>query len=160
MESHSSGARNGLILVGVLIVAGVAAYFVGTAVEHQARSRDVAAAKAQLQGAQTRVASLQSINRLLSADTWAYRAAVSLDNRNFGVANDDMAKVVASLNAVDASAAGIDDGALAALKAEAAAVRISVAVNLEPQRTQLIHLADGVTALSDQSAARILSTHD
>ena len=33
----------------VLIVAGVAAYFVGTAVEHGARSRDVAAAKAQLQ---------------------------------------------------------------------------------------------------------------
>ncbi len=159
MEPHSAGARNWLILVGVLIVAGVAAYFVGTAVEHQARSRDVAAAKAQLQSAQVRVASLQSINRLLSADTWAYRAAVSLDNRNFGVANDDMAKVVASLNAVDASAAGIDGAPLAALKTEAAAVKISVAVNLEAQRTQLIHLADGITALADRSMARTDPAH-
>ena len=155
MEPRSAGSRNWLILVAVLIVAGVAAYFVGTAVEHGARSRDVAAAKAQLQSAQTRVASLQSVNRLLSADTWAYRAAVSLDNRNFGVANDDVAKVVANLNAVDASAARVDLGSLAALRTEAAAVKISVATNLEPQRAQLLRLADGVTALSGRAMAEM-----
>lgn len=154
-----SGTRNWLIVVGVLIVAGVAAYFVGTAIEHGARTREAAAAKAQLQSAQTQVASLQSVKQLLNADVWAYRAAVALDNRNFGVANDAVAKVVASLNAVDAAAAGLDNGSLAALKTEAAGVKISVATNLEPQRTQLIRLADDITALTDQSAAKSEPTH-
>jgi hypothetical protein len=150
MERRFSGTRNWLIVVGVLVVAGVAAYFVGNA----AGTREAAAAKAQLQGAQTQVASLQSVKQLLTADVWAYRAAAALDNRNFGVANDAVAKVVASLNAVDGAAAGVDNAPLAALKTEAAGVRISVATNLEPQRTQLIRLADGITSLSDQSAAR------
>lgn len=160
MEWRSSATRNWLIIVGVLIVAGVAAYFLGAAVEHEARARDAAAAKAQLQSAQTQVASLQSVKELLTADVWAYRAAVALDNRNFGVANDDVAKVVANLNAVDASAAGLDNGSLTALKTEVAGVKISVATNLESQRTQLIRLADAITALSGQSAARMDPTHD
>jgi len=152
---RSSGTRNWLIVVGILIVAGVAAYFAGIAVEHAARTREAAAAKIQLQSARTKVASLQSFRQLLTADVWAYRAAVALDNRNFGVANDDVAKVVASLSAVDASAAGLDNGSLTALKTEAAGVRISVATNLESQRTQLIRLADDITALSGRPSAGI-----
>ncbi len=148
MEPRSTRTRNGVILVGVLIVAGVAAYVAGASVEHQARTREAATAAAQLQAARTQVASLQSLRQLLSADTWAYRAAVALDNRNFGVANDDVAQVVVSLNAVDAAAAGINTRSLVALKTEAAGVRISVATNLEAQRTQLVRLADGITALS------------
>jgi hypothetical protein len=68
--------------------------------------------------------------QLLDAGVPAYRAAVALDNRNFGVANDAVATVVSCLKVVDASAAGIDDGPLAALKTEAAGVRISVAADL------------------------------
>jgi hypothetical protein len=152
MEQRSA-TRNWLIAVGLLVVAGVAAYFVGAAIEHSARAREVAATRAQLQAARTQVASLQSVNQLLTADVWVYRAAVALDNRNFGMANDAVAKVVASLNAVDAAAAGLDGAPLAALKTEAAGVRISVATNLEPQRAQLIRLAEDITALSDRSAA-------
>lgn len=148
MERRFSGTRNWLIVVGVLVVAGVAAYFVGNA----AGTRETAAAKAQLQGAQTQVASLQSVKQLLTADVWAYRAAAALDNRNFGVANDAVATVVGSLNAVDASAAGIEGGSLATVKTEAAAVRISVATNLESQRAQLIRLADDIMALSSRLA--------
>jgi hypothetical protein len=152
MERRSAGARNWLIVVGLLIVAGIAAYFIGRALEHEHGARDAAATKVRLQSAQTQIASLQSFKQLLNADVWAYRAAVALDNRNFGVANDAVATVVASLNAVDPSAAGLDSGSLAALKSEAAAVKISVATNLEFQRAQLIHLADDITALSGRSA--------
>ena len=159
MERRSSGTRNWLIVVSALIVAGVAAYFVGAAIEHTARAREAAAAKAQLQSAQTQVASLQSVKQLLTAEVWAYRAAVALDNRNFGVANDAVAKVVTSLNNVDTAAAGLDNGPLAALKTEAGDVKISVATNLESQRSQLIRLADDITALSDQSAAKMDPTH-
>lgn len=89
----------------------------------------------------------------------AYRAAVALDNRNFGVANDDVARVVASLNGVDATAAGVDNASLAAVKSEAAGVRISVATNLQSQRAQLLRLADDLSALSGKSPARQNSAH-
>jgi hypothetical protein len=152
MERRSSPTRTWLIVLGILIVAGVAAYFVGGALGRGAGAREAADAKAGLQSAQARVASLQSANQLLNADVWAYRAAVALDNRNFGVANDAVAGVVASLNAVDAAAAGVDGGSLASAKSEAAGVRISVATNLESQRAQLIRLADDIGALSGPSA--------
>jgi hypothetical protein len=154
MDRRSSPTRTWLIVVGILIVAGVAAFFVGRAVGHGAGAREAAAAKAGLQSAQTRVVSLQSAKQLLNADVWAYRAAVALDNRNFGVANDAVAGVVASLNAVDAAAAGVDGGSLALVKTEAAGVRISVATNLETQRAQLIRLADDIGALSGPPAKR------
>ena len=154
MEQRSSGARNWLIVVGLLIVAGVAAYFVGAAVEHAARARDAAAAKAQLQSAQTQVASLQSVKQLLTADVWAYRAAAALDNRNFGVANDAVTRVVASLNSVNVAAAGLESEPLNALKGEASGVKISVATNLEAQRAQLLRLATDTTALVEKSAAK------
>jgi type II secretory pathway pseudopilin PulG len=165
MEKHSSGARIWVIVV-VLIVAGVAAYFAGNAVEHAARARDAkaaeqqyAAAKTQLQSAQTQVASLQSVNQLLTANVWAYRAAVALDNRNFGFANDAVVNVVASLNDVNATTADLDSKSLKALQNEAANVKISVATNLESQRNQLIQLAADITALVGKSAARTTSTH-
>jgi predicted secreted protein len=143
------------VVIGALIVAGVAAYFAGGTIEHSARTRDAAAAeqkyaavKTQLQGAQTQLASVQSANTLLTANVWAYRATVALDNRNFGLANDAVANVVASLNGVDAAAAGLDSAALKALQVEAAGVKIAVATNLEAQRSQLLRLAADITALA------------
>ncbi len=152
MERRPSGTRTWLIVVGVLLVAGVAAFFIGRAVGHGAGAQEAADAKARLQSAQTQIKSLRSAKQLLSADVWTYRAAVALDNRNFGVANDAVASVVASLNGVDASAAGLDSESLASVKTEAAGVRISVATNLQTQRTQLIRLADDIAALSGSSA--------
>jgi type II secretory pathway pseudopilin PulG len=166
MEKHSSGARIWVIVAAILVVAGVAAFFAGNAVEHAARAQDAkaaeqqyAAAKAQLQGAQTRIASLQSVNQLLTANVWAYRATVALDNRNFGLANDAVVKVVASLNDINATAAGLDGQALKALQTEAANVKISVATNLESLRNQIIQLAADITALAGKSAAGPTSIH-
>ena len=152
MERRSSPTRTWLIAVGLLIVAGVAAYFVGRTLGYASGAREAADARAGLQGARTQIASLQAVKQLLNADVWTYRAAAALDNRNFGVANDAVARAVANLNSVDASAARLGGGALASVKAEAAAVRISVATNLETQRTQLMRLADDIAALSGPSA--------
>ncbi len=152
MDRRSSPTRTWLIIVGILIVAGVSAYFVGGAVGRGAGTRETADAKARLQSAQARLSSLDSNNQLLKADVWTYRAAAALDSRNFGVANEAVASAVASLNGVDASAGGVDSGALASVKTEAAGVRISVATNLETQRAQLMRLADDIAALSGPSA--------
>jgi hypothetical protein len=149
MEAPSSGLRNWVaVVIGVLIVAGVAAYFAGGAIEHSARARDAAAAEQKYTAVKTQLASVQSANKLLTANVWAYRATVALDNRNFGLANDAMANVVASLNGVDAAAAGLDSAALKEIQTEAAGVKIAVATNLEAQRSQLVRLAADITALS------------
>ncbi len=166
MEKHSSGTRNWLIVVFVLIIAGVAAYFAGGFIERNARARDVIAAqqqcatvRTQLASAQGHNASLQSVNHLLTANVWAYRAAVALDNRNFGMAHDAVGKVVANLNGVDAVAAGLDGNAVTAEKNEAVGVKISVAANLESQRTQVLHLASGISALVGQIGTKSNSAH-
>ncbi len=152
MKKSSSGSRVWLIVVACLILAGTAAFFVGGIVESNAREQQAAIERTKLQNAQNQILTLQSVNQLLSANVWAYRAAHALDNRNFGVANDDAARVVASLKAVNASDAG--GNAIATLREEAGRIKISVAQNLGAQRAQLLHLAAGITRLAEQSETK------
>jgi hypothetical protein len=134
MATRSSATRPLLIAVAVLVLIAIGAYFVGGALEHAKSGPKIAA--------------LQSSNRLLTADVWAFRASVALDNRNFGTANDAVAKVVVNLSAVDSGAAGVDPASLTALKAEASAIKISVATDLQTQRAPLIHLANDIADLA------------
>lgn len=151
---HRTGNRIWLIIIAVLIAAGVVAYFVGSGVERSARFQQLADAKTQLQEARSQIAALQSAKHLLGAGVWTYRAAVALDNRNFGVANDAAANALTNVNAVEAGAAGLDGKQLTALQNEAAGVKISVARNLASQRAQLLRLAAGINAMIAQSAPK------
>jgi hypothetical protein len=151
MKKSSSGARVWLIVVACLVLAGAAAYFAGGKVASNARDQQLAAERTNLQNAQNRILTLQSVNQLLTANVLAYRAVYALDNRNFGVANDDVAKVVASLEAVKASDAGVDGNEIVTLREEASRIKISVAENLEAQRAQLLRLATGITRQAEQS---------
>jgi hypothetical protein len=144
---HNSVNRTWFIITAVLIIAGVAAYFIGSGVERAARFQQFTTAESQLQTARSQIAALHSVNHLLSASVWTYRATVALDNRNFGVANDAAANVVTNLNGVDGTTVGQDGKELRALQIEAASVRISVAKNPESQRTQLLQLAAGINAI-------------
>ena len=119
MMRRSSGSRVWLLIVVLFIVAGTAAYFVGAKVENTARQDEVVSVRSALQDAQNEVETLQSVNQLLNANVWAYRAAYALDNRNFGVANDDVVKTVVNLRSVKAESAGVDRKALSALQQEA-----------------------------------------
>jgi hypothetical protein len=120
--------------------------------EHAARTRDAAAA--QRYGAvESALRSAQSVNQLLLADLWIYRAAAELDERNFGLANKAVAKAVAALNAVEPADAGIEAAPLAAVRAEAAHVNIAVATDLGAQRAQLLRLAADIDTLVEASAA-------
>lgn len=153
MQTRSS-SRTWLTVVVILVIAGIAAYFVGGAVERGTSSQAVVAAQqrtanvqSKLNSAQAQIAAVQSVNHLLSANVWTYRAAVALDNRNFGVANDAVSKAAANLGAVDATAAGVNAEAMTSLKKEAAGIKISVAINLETQRDQLLHLATDIDTI-------------
>lgn len=150
-----SGARNWLIIVGILLLGGVAAYFVGGAMARSHAKEQAAAASAQLQAAQAQAATLKSVNRLLTANIWVVRATAALDDRNFGTANEAVSKARASLDTVDPVAAHLDATALAALKTKAAAVQIPVATNLEPQRAQLLALEADIGALVARAEAAI-----
>lgn len=151
MEKLSPATRNWLVVIGVLIAAGIAAYFVGEALEAAAAKQRYATLSNQLTAADARVAALQSTNRLLSANVWAYRATVALDDRNFGTANDAVAKTSAALKGVNAAAAGLDGNSLAAVQTEAVGTKIAVATNLQQQRSQLIRLAADVANLVQTS---------
>ncbi len=158
MKAQTSPTRYWLIVVAILFLGGVIAYFVGGWRGHAARERETSQARTALQTVQSELVTRRSVDQLLAADIWAYRAAVALDNRNFGVANDAMAKVTASLNRVEPAAVGVGDAAAFKVKSEAPAVRISVAQDLEAQRTQLIQLAADIGALADQSTAKLSDT--
>jgi len=159
MKTRSSGTRIWLIVIVVLIIAGVVAYFVGSRVERRASAQGTAAIQQQLQQTRSQLAALQAVNHLLSASVWTYRATAALDNRNFGVANNAASNALANLNLVDAAAAGIDGKALTALQREAAGVRISVATNLESQRAQLLLLAADINAIIPQMTTSESLTH-
>ncbi len=160
MERHASGTRLWLTVVIVLVLAGVAAYFAGTLVERAAGAQSArearqqyAALKGQLAQADARNATLHSVNRLLSANVWAYRAAVALDNRNFGVADNAINMVATTLHGLDAAATGLNAAAVTAVQKQAASVKISVAQNLESQHTQVLALASSINALVRRATA-------
>ncbi|HLZ83381.1 MAG TPA: hypothetical protein VKQ54_07410 [Caulobacteraceae bacterium] len=140
-----------LLVVAAVIAAGVSAYFAVN--EHAARTRDAAAAAQRYGAVERTLRSAQSVNQLLLADLWNYRATAELDERNFGLANKAVARAVAALNAVKPADAGIEAPPLAAVRAEAAHVNIAVATDLGAQRAQLLRLAADIDALVEASPA-------
>lgn len=142
-----------LIGLAVLAVSVLAAYFVGRGLERSAAQKEAAVTTARLDAANTRVAALQARVDLLSANVWVYKATTALDNRNFGLANDAMANAVTRLRRIEAEAANVEPGALAAAQRDAAALKISVATDLQPQRVALLKLAASVTELADATGS-------
>lgn len=149
MDWNISNNRGWAIAVACLALGVVAAYFVGIGSEHMTQSKKIAAVQIKYEQSQAQLATVQTLSELLRANGWAYRAAIALDNRNFGLANDGMAKVSQNLSAVDAQRAGLDQASLSAVMAEAASLKIAVATDLEPQRAQLLKLANDISVLTD-----------
>jgi uncharacterized protein (UPF0333 family) len=85
MAALRSGTRNWLILVGVLMVAVVVSYFIGQGIESAKRAKELAATQQRYTAATVQISNLNSANSLLTANVWAYRASVAVDNRNFGM---------------------------------------------------------------------------
>ena len=155
MQTSISGRRIWIMAaVAALPVVAIAAYIAGGALEHSARSRDAAAAGQKYSAVESQFIAVQSANALLTANVWAYRAVAALDDRNFGMANDAEANVVAGLNGIDAEASGINGAALKAVQTESAGVKVYLATNLESERSQLLHLAADITALAPSKSGK------
>lgn len=134
----------GIVVVLLLIAA---AYFVGlskgkgqAAALKSASDTSVRAAQGETQKNQSELAAVQTRSRLILARSLLYRAAVSLDQRNFGTANDDVKKAAATLAPLQPADVGANAAALEAVRQALAAVNITVADDLETQRRALLDL--------------------
>lgn len=136
-----------LTALGLCIAIGVVSYFGGISVEKQRGANLVS----DLDQVKTEIVALNSLDALRQANLWVYRTVAALDNRNFGVANDADAAALKNLQAVDAARVGIDPAELLKVQKEMTGVKISIASDLESQRTQILTIAKDLTALNVQA---------
>lgn len=118
----------------------------------------IAEARAARDAAESSRQAQMASNELLSANVWIYRAAVALDDRNFGVAKNAMDETVKALEAVTLLEGDPRQTELSAVLTAAQTLDISVANNLAPQREALFNLARRVNALNEQSPALTAET--
>lgn len=141
-EAPSRGARAKQQLVRMAIAVGAAAllFFLGWMMGRS----PVGGLDTRLEAAETRIA-------VLTAEAAAHRAAVALEARNFGTANEHLRQAAAALGRLPA------EGDLPGLsEADAAAVRevrtalggtdLNVAVDVERQRSQVLAFAERLAA--------------
>jgi len=145
--------RSMLIRLGVAGLVAVLLFGGGYLTRDLPARGDIAEARAARDAAESDRRSRITANQLLTANVWVYRAAVALDDRNFGVANDAMAEVVRALESVTLAEGDPLQEELSGVLAAARDLDISVASNLAPQREALLALERRVSGLTEHSQA-------
>ncbi|MDP2117475.1 MAG: hypothetical protein Q8J71_08770 [Brevundimonas sp.] len=145
--------RSMLIRLGVAGLVAVLLFGGGYLTRDLPARGDIAEARAARDAAEGDRRSRITANQLLTANVWVYRAAVALDDRNFGVANDAMAEVVRALESVTLAEGDPLQEELSGVLAAARDLDISVASNLAPQREALLALERRVSGLTEHSQA-------
>lgn len=143
-----------LIAAVVLLVVGFGLYWAGLSHGRgelaQQKSNDEAqlkAAQAQTADAQVQAAALQAQNQLMTARGLLYQGAIALDRRNFGIANDDVEKAKQALAAAKPADPGVE-AKLGVVRSAVAGTKITVAQDLNDQRSHLLDLATQLDALT------------
>ena len=143
-----------LIAAAVLLVVGFALYWLGLskgrgelASQKTSYEGQLKTAQSQTADAQAQAAGLQAQNQLMMARGLLYQGALALDQRNFGIANDDVAKAGQTLNAAKSSDAGAE-AKLGPLRQMVTDTKINVAEDLDTQRSHLLDMASQVDALT------------
>lgn len=152
------GSRSMLIRIGLTALAAVLLFTGGYLTRDLPARSAIAEARAARDAAESDRQSRITANHLLTANVWVYRAAVALDDRNFGVANDAMAEVVKALESVTLAEGDPLQDELTGVLAASRDLDISVASNLAPQREALLALERRVTGLTEQSQALAAGT--
>jgi hypothetical protein len=145
--------RSMLIRLGVAGLVAVLLFGGGYLTRDLPARSDIAEARAARDAAESDRLSRLTANQLLTANVWVYRAAVALDDRNFGVANDAMGEVVKALESVTLAEGDPLQEELSGVLAAARDLDISVASNLAPQREALLALERRVSGLTEHSQA-------
>ena len=143
-----------LIAVAVLLIVAFGLYWAGLSHGRgemaQQKTTDAAqlkAAQTQTAAAQAQAAALQTQNQLMTARGLLYQGAIALDRRNFGIANDDVEKAKQVLVAAKPADPGVE-AKLGVVRSAVAGAKITVAQNLDDQRSHLLDLATQLDALT------------
>lgn len=144
-----------LIRIGLAALVAALLFGAGYLTRDLPARSEIAEVRAARDAAESDRQSRTAANQLLTANVWVYRAAAALDDRNFGVANDDMNEAVRALEAVTLPEGDPRAAALAEVIGAARALDISVASNLGPQREALLALARQVTRLAEPAPAPV-----
>ena len=141
--------RNGWAYTGtgvvLALVVGTGLYFGGRWVERSAgaperaeRLEQVEAARAELDRAQARLAVAEGRIGLYQARSLLFEAAVDLDRRNFGIANQHLDAAAQRLAAVLTGGSDLDVETLRGLQSSIQAMDVSVATDLGAQRSRVL----------------------
>ncbi len=143
-----------LVAAAVFLVVAFVLYWLGLskgrgelALQKTSYEGQLKTAQSQTADAQAQTATLQTQNQLMTARGLLYQGALALDQRNFGIANDDVAKAGQTLDAAKPAEAGLE-GKLVPLRQAVTGTKINVAEDLDTQRSHLLDLAsqlDGLT---------------
>jgi chromosome segregation ATPase len=107
------------------------------------------AAQVATQQIRARLVSVAARSALLQARVALDRALLELDRRNFGLTDDYLQQASKALGAVSATDAGVDAADLDSLQKALLGTEVSVALDLEGQRSQLLqHVKEMDTLLA------------
>lgn len=151
MEPQSNAnAKKESTMKGILVGGGVGlllailTYFIGAQVGRTEAREQVRAANAQVEAAQTEAARDEGIIGLLRARGHLTDAAISLERRNYGVANESLRRAAQMLQQTDAAAAGVDAAQIDEAGREVTAVDLTVRADVGEQRARIFQIADQI----------------
>lgn len=107
--------------------------------------QELARTRESLSTAETRIA-------LLRARALLFEAALELERRNFGTANERLNAAAARLSALSGGAPGVDTATLEQLRQQIAATDLRVASNLAGQRARVLEFASQIASLLPQES--------
>ncbi len=143
-----------LIAAAVFLVVAFVLYWLGLskgrgelAAQKTSDEGQIKTAQSQTAAAQASAAALQTQNQLMAARGLLYQAALALDQRNFGIASDDVVKASQTLDAAKPADAGVE-GKLVPIRQAVTGTKINVAEDLDTQRSGLLNLASQVDGLT------------
>ncbi len=143
-----------LIAAAVFLVVAFLLYWLGLskgrgelAAQKTSYEGQIKTAQSQTAAAQAQLAVAQAQNQLMGARGLLYQAALALDQRNFGIASDDVTKAGTALDAAKPADPGAE-AKLVTIRQAVTATKINVAENLDTQRSGLLNLASQVDELT------------
>ncbi|HSJ23730.1 MAG TPA: hypothetical protein VK929_03530 [Longimicrobiales bacterium] len=135
------------LAVFLALAVGAVLYFGGRWQERSYAADERAERIEELDAVRSDLAAAQDRIRLLRARSLLFETALDLDRRNFGTANAHLHAAAAELEAVRESVSDMDTQALQALQRDIAATDLSLATDLEVQRTRVLDFLARLDAL-------------
>ena len=137
----------------VAIIIGIVFYVAGFWHAANRASATVHNLTSELNSLQTKVTTMNNQDQMLHARLDLFKAAGDMDQRNFGLANGHLKEASAALAAVDARSAGVNPTQLGILLGQLGNFNVTVATDLEAQRTQVLEFGNQLDALMAGPAA-------